>query len=130
MNTSPAIGFIGTGNMGGALAKAVAKKFGGKNLYLADFNKEKAKETAIALGANLSTNEEIAHKCEYIFLGVKPQMMADMLSTLKSILSARNTEFTLISMAAGIPAAMDISVNSVFLAESMLLSVDNISAII
>ena len=46
-------GFIGTGNMGGALAMAVAKAVGGGNLLLADHSREKAETLADRLGAKV-----------------------------------------------------------------------------
>lgn len=96
------IGFIGTGNMGGALAKAVAKKLGGDKILLADFFADKAKELADSIGASVSDNDTIARSCSHIFLGVKPQMMADMLDGIKDTLSQRSEDVVLISMAAGI----------------------------
>ena len=96
------IGFIGTGNMGGALAMSVAKRNGGANILLADFFKDKAEALAKNIGALVSDNEEIAKKCSYIFLGVKPQMMQDMLLGIRDIISQRSDDVVLISMAAGL----------------------------
>ena len=39
-------GFIGTGNMGGALARAVSASVGGEAVVLADRDSEKAKRLA------------------------------------------------------------------------------------
>lgn len=96
------IGFIGAGNMGGSLAKAVSERFGGENILLADFFKDKAQLLSDSIGASVADNEEIAKKCTHIFLGVKPQMMADMLSGIKDILQERKDRVVLISMAAGL----------------------------
>ncbi len=93
-------GFIGTGNMGGALATAVSKST--KSVLLADFFQEKAQALADKLKVETSDNQEIAKSCEYIFLGVKPQMMADMLSEIKAELSAREDNLVLVTMAAGL----------------------------
>ena len=41
------IGFIGTGNMGSALARAVSKKAGGERLLLANRTPQKSKALAI-----------------------------------------------------------------------------------
>ena len=57
---------------------------------------------ANVLGATVSDNETIARTCDYIFLGVKPQMMADLLARLQPILSRRQEGFVLVSMAAGL----------------------------
>ncbi|MCI8437305.1 MAG: NAD(P)-binding domain-containing protein, partial [Lawsonibacter sp.] len=70
------IGFIGTGNMGSAIAKAAAKSGLAETILLANRTPAKAAALAAELpGGTLSTNEEIARTAKLIFLGVKPQMM-------------------------------------------------------
>ncbi len=95
------IGFIGCGNMGGALARAVAKTLGGEALLLADLCNEKAKALADELGAEATDADRIAREAYLIVLGVKPQVMTATLSPLQSVLAARENCFTLVSMAAG-----------------------------
>ena len=95
-------GFIGAGNMGGALAKAVAKSVAPENITLSDAFQEKAEDLAAKLGANADTAEAVAKKCHFIFLGVKPQVMASMLRQIAPVLEKRTTNFVLVSMAAGI----------------------------
>lgn len=94
------IGFIGTGNMGGALATAAAKT--DAIIYLCNRTPEKAEKLAAQLGCATATAQEIAATCDYIFLGVKPQMMGDLLSSLAPTLQSRKTPFVLVSMAAGL----------------------------
>ncbi len=94
------IGFIGCGNMGGALARAVAKTVGGENILLADLHEEKCRALAAELGAAVATAEEIAKEAYAVVLGVKPQALEKTLAPLQSILAARE-DFFLISMAAG-----------------------------
>lgn len=94
-------GFIGCGNMGGALCKACAKTIDPKNIYVADHFKEKAEEFAASIGAVAGDNKTIAEQCDVIFLGVKPQMMADMLGEISDILVNRD-DVLLVSMAAGL----------------------------
>ena len=53
-------------------------------------------------GARAASNEEIARACDLIFLGVKPQMMEQLLSGLAPILKARKDRFVLVSMAAAL----------------------------
>ena len=93
------IGFIGAGNMGGALATAAAKAVGGDRLLIADANAEKAASLAAKIGAVTADNATVAAGCDYIFLGVKPQMMQAMLTDLKPHL---NDKTVLITMAAGL----------------------------
>lgn len=91
-------GFIGCGNMGGALIRAAAKTT--KDIMVADFDNKKAISIADELGLKASDNKTIASQCDRIFLGVKPQVMAQMLDGIKDILASKKP--TLISMAAGI----------------------------
>ena len=93
------IGFIGAGNMGGALATAAAKAVGGECLLIADVSAEKATALAAEIGAVVADNATVAAQCDYIFLGVKPQMMQAMLTDLKPHL---NGNAVLITMAAGL----------------------------
>ena len=90
-------GFIGCGNMGGALARALAK-------VTTDFAITDRSGRAIALAAEIPCGylsaAEIAQQCDMIFLGVKPHMMKDVLAPLKPILQLRKP--LLITMAAGL----------------------------
>lgn len=96
-------GFIGTGNMGGALARAAAKTVEVRRcIWLANRTPEKAARLADELGASVADNAAIARECDYILLGVKPQMMAGMLAEIAPILRQRTTPFVLLSMAAGL----------------------------
>ena len=97
-------GFIGTGNMGGAVAKAAAKAVGGGNLFLANRTPAKAEALAAELGGQACDNETAARQ-DYIFLGVKPQMMAGMLESIRPVLRERAEKgetFTLVTMAASL----------------------------
>lgn len=91
-------GFIGCGNMGSALIRAVAKQT--KDIMIADYDNEKAILLANELGLVSSDNQTIAKECDRIFLGVKPQVMAEMLTNIKENLNDKKP--TLISMAAGL----------------------------
>lgn len=95
-------GFIGTGNMGGALAKAARRRLEGGQLLLANRTEEKAAALAKELGALLSNNRTIADSADYIFLGAKPQMMRELLAEIGPALAARENRFILVSMAAGL----------------------------
>ena len=94
------VGFIGTGNMGGALAKAAVKAVPVNDVYLYDRFTEKAEALAKQLGCSATDLSGVAN-CNYIFLGVKPQMMEEMFAELAPILKNRSNDFVLVSMAAG-----------------------------
>jgi pyrroline-5-carboxylate reductase len=98
-------GFIGTGNMGGALAKAAAKVLSPEKLLLSNKTFAKAQALADQLGCKALSVEEVAQNAELLFLGVKPHMMASLLADLAPILSGRQKPFCLVSMAAGLTMA-------------------------
>lgn len=95
-------GFIGTGNMGGALVKAAVKRMDAASVFVANRSPQKAAALAQALGCTVTDNGWIAENCGFIFLGVKPQMMEGLLARLAPVLAARKDEFVLVSMAAGL----------------------------
>lgn len=95
-------GFIGTGNMGGALAAAVCKKTGPDKVLLSDKAMSKAETLAESLGCTASDSLTVAESCQYIFLGVKPQMMAGLFDEIRPILQKREDRFLLVTMAAGL----------------------------
>jgi pyrroline-5-carboxylate reductase len=97
-------GFIGCGNMGGAIADAVAKSVAAEKLACADYFKEKTDRLHDTYGFRVEDTVGIARECRFIFLGVKPQMMADTLSSVSEILKARSDRFVLVTMAAGMTA--------------------------
>ena len=103
MNT--VFGFIGTGNMGGALARAAAKAMAPENIILADRDTAAAESLAKELGCKTATSAEAAAKADFLFLGVKPQVMATMLGQIAPVLAERTDNYVLVSMAAGVSMA-------------------------
>ncbi len=95
-------GFIGTGNMGGALARAARRTLSGDQILLANRTEAKAASLAKALGARLSDNDTIAGSADCIFLGVKPRMMAELLAQIGPVLAGRRDRFLLVTRAAGL----------------------------
>lgn len=93
------VGFIGAGNMGGALARAAAKST--DNIAIADNDRDKAKSLAEEISAVSTDNKDICENAKYIFLGVKPQVLPALFSEIAPILKKRKTEFILVTMAAG-----------------------------
>ena len=92
-------GFIGVGNMGGALAKAASRST--KQILLCDQAAEKAANLARQIGCEFGDSRSVAAECEYVFLGVKPQMMGEMLNQIKKTL-IQHEDVILVSMAAGL----------------------------
>ena len=90
-------GFLGCGNMGGAIARALSQQT--KDIAVSD-RSGKASGLAQELGVQYSDNVSIAAECDRIFLAVKPHMMKDMLAPLQSALAERKP--LLITMAAGL----------------------------
>ena len=97
-------GFIGCGNMGGVLAAAASIRAGGRKVLAADHHPEKT-ERLREYGVVPATAQEIAEKCRFIFLGVKPQAMEAAAAEIRGTLERRNEPFTIVSMAAGVSAA-------------------------
>ena len=95
-------GFVGSGNMAGALARAAVKQVPAEKIILSNRTRAKAEALAAELGCAVGSNEEVAGKSKYIFLGVKPQMMAGLLESLRPVLRGREDRYLLVSMAAGL----------------------------
>lgn len=90
-------GFIGCGNMGGAIAQALANT---TNEIMITDRSGKARALAEELGCFYTDPITIASSCERIFLAVKPQMMRDAIKPLRKYL--REFKPLLITMAAGL----------------------------
>ncbi len=96
------IGFIGCGNMGGALAKATKNSIGGEYVFVSDSDTKKAEDFANENGVNALSVKDVAENCDIIFLGVKPQILKMVLEQLNHIFESRKKRFVLVSMAAGV----------------------------
>ena len=97
------IGFIGAGNMGGALAIAASKT--DCTVYVSDPDVAKAAALCQSIGAAQVDNDTVCAECDLIYLGVKPQMLAGVAEQLLPALQARSTPYCLVSMAAGVTLA-------------------------
>ena len=99
------LGFIGVGNMGGALVRAARRNTPSTAICIANRSPEKAKALANEIPCRVKSNAEIAAWADYIILGVKPQMMGELLEELSPVLRTRESPFVLVSMAAGLRIA-------------------------
>ena len=93
-------GFIGCGNMGGALAKALRKST--DSILLSDPSPA-AMDLAKELGCSMADNVETVKQCDRLFLAVKPQIMELVLKPLQAILAEKKP--LLITIAAGLEIA-------------------------
>lgn len=89
-------GFIGCGNMGGAIARSLAKTT--KDFIITD-RSGKAEALADSLSCCYGTNAQAA-ACDRVFLGVKPQVMEAVVTDLRPVLQKKKP--VLITMAAGL----------------------------
>ena len=92
------VGFIGAGNMGGALAKGISK-VSETNVYIYDKMSEKAAALAESIGAVASDFEEVVSESDFLFLGVKPNILHDVAEAVGKI---ANPNTVIVSMAAGV----------------------------
>lgn len=94
--------FIGTGNMGGALARAAARTLPAGEILLSNRTPAKAEALAEELGCAAGSVQRAAREGRFIFLGVKPHAMGALLKEITPILNDRRDRFVLVSMAAGV----------------------------
>lgn len=95
------IGFIGCGNMGGALTRAVCRAIGGENVAVCDYDKSKTTALQQNFGATPLSILELVEQSKFIVLGVKPQNMQETTAQMKAVLQNRN-DAVIITMAAGV----------------------------
>ncbi len=96
-------GFIGCGNMGGALAKAAASAVGGNNIAVCDYDKSKTSLLCNEFGTIELSFEEIIATSDFIFVGVKPQVMQSALAPY--VESINNSDAVIVTMAAALEIA-------------------------
>ncbi len=96
------IGFIGCGNMGAALARAVAHRLPGHAIALCDADESKATALGEELGAAVVDLTTVASHCHFLVLGVKPQVLGAVCASFAPLLQPGQV---IISMAAGTSVA-------------------------
>ncbi|MDD6919990.1 MAG: pyrroline-5-carboxylate reductase [Eubacteriales bacterium] len=99
------IGFLGAGNMGGAILRGYIASKDGKanddeNIFVFGVNRDKLSLTCSETGANPCYEiEDLVEKCDIIFLGVKPNIFDEILPVVAKKI---NSSKVIVSMAAGI----------------------------
>lgn len=96
------IGFIGAGNMGGAIIRGFIKsgKVEPQNIIVNRKNKSALNDMASSLGINAAETASDACKCKVLFLAVKPIMFKSIINEIRDTVKAENP--IVVSMAAGL----------------------------
>ena len=98
------LGFIGCGNMGGALVRAAAKSVNGNEIAVCDYDANKAATLANECGVVATDAETLVKNSKFVVLGVKPQNMQETLAPLATAIQ-NNADCVIITMAAGLSIA-------------------------
>lgn len=93
-------GFLGAGNMGGALAQAAIRTAGAENVILTCKTEAHTRAAAERLGCASGPAAEIVRSSRFVFLGVKPQMLSALAEELGGVIG--EAECVLVSMLAGV----------------------------
>lgn len=99
--------FIGAGNMGGAIIEAVCRAVEPKNVFVYDRDTAKTTELSAKTGCCVAdTAEDAAARSHFVFLCVKPNILADALKGICPVLKEclkNGDEKVVVSIAAGVP---------------------------
>lgn len=95
------LGFIGVGNMGGAIIKGIQGKLGNTAVFAYDSDPAKLEDLRLVGATAADSVKSMAEKCGYILLSVKPQQLDGVLAELKD---AVTPDTVFISICAGISA--------------------------
>lgn len=94
------VAFLGTGHMGGALVRAACRSIGPDQVVVANRTQSKAEQLAAETGCCVAeSNCQAVRKAKYIFLGVKPHLVQNLLAEVGPELTQGQV---LVSMAAGL----------------------------
>ena len=96
------IGCIGTGAMGGAIMRAICKKYDVSQIKVTDKNTKMGQAFAKETGAKFVKSNKDVLDCDYIFLAVKPQFLGDVFDEIGKDIPKTAV---VISMVAGIKIA-------------------------
>ncbi|MEE1043013.1 MAG: pyrroline-5-carboxylate reductase [Clostridia bacterium] len=94
-------GFVGAGNMGASLAKAICKKLGGEKVLISCKDIDEAREVGKRLSCNYGTSNDAVVNSKFVFLGIKPQGLDDVANALKADFD-KNKDCIIVSMLAGV----------------------------
>jgi len=94
------VGFIGCGNMGGALARAASRAIGGENIAICDSDSNKTSLLSSEYGMTAMSGVDLVLNSDFVFIGVKPQNIKSSLLPLSDALNSVST--VIVTMAAGV----------------------------
>ena len=92
-------GFLGAGNMGSALAAAACRRLSPSQVIVACKTEEHTRAASERLGCHGGTALTVAGQSRFLFLGVKPAMVAELSPV---IAPALREETVIVSMLAGV----------------------------
>ncbi len=95
------LGFMGCGNMGGALVRAAATSVAPERIAVYDPDCTKTDALADALSVVSVSLETLVKESKFLILGIKPQVMERALADIAPLLAARE-DLILVTMAAGL----------------------------
>ena len=98
-NRTTKVGFIGCGNMGGAIARAISK-VSQTELYISEPNEAKAKAISQEIGCKIVGGNELSEGCDFVFLAIKPNLFRSVVPALRPSLEKGSA--VLVTMAAGV----------------------------
>ncbi len=98
------LGFIGCGNMGGALVAAAAATLKKGEIAVCDLDREKVARLEKEYGVVGVDMQTLAAQADFVVLGVKPQVMEKVVAPIAELLRSRK-DVTIITMAAGVSIA-------------------------
>ena len=103
------IGFIGAGNMGGALITAACRSVSPDEVVITDHLQDKAQALADDLGCVcVKSNCEVADGCEFVVLAVKPHLIEGVVKEIAPCIrdaSSKGQRRIIVTIAAGVTAA-------------------------
>ena len=97
------VAFIGTGNMGGAILRAVCERVDANKVFISNRSFEKSAALAAELGCEACGNNiDCARNADIVFIGVKPWQVREVLA---EIAPEIGPDALVVSMAAGVDSA-------------------------
>ncbi|WP_297521704.1 pyrroline-5-carboxylate reductase [uncultured Clostridium sp.] len=98
---SKKIGFIGCGNMGGAMLEGILKAgiFDKESIFCSAKSEESKKNISEKFGVNVADNTEVTRNSDILILAVKPHFFSEVIKEIKDYVRA---DTIIVSIAAGV----------------------------